>query len=269
MSDGGQTTLAALRQRIARIEKAESSQRTSAASFTLGLSAVDTRLRGGLKRGALHEMLCARQAHASAAAGFTLALAARAAGKRRKIIWIRQRFLETEIGALSARGILELGVNPDTLIVASLPSPLAVLQAANDAVRCKGLGALIVDLWRDPKAFDLTASRRLSHISDDSGVTCFLLRIRGEPFPTAAMTRWLVKPARSTPLKANAPGHPVFDVTLLRHRLGVASFSWRVEWNRDQRLFRETAPLSRSVVSVSSDRKATEIGGIEELRNTG
>lgn len=267
MSDGAKAALAALRQSIARIEASSRTWRRESKGFDTGHSAFDLGV-GSLRHGSLHETLCAFQVDASAASGFTLGLAARAAGEKRKIIWIRQRFLESEVGALSARGIFEFGIEPNRLILASLPNPLGVLQAANDAARCKGLGAIVIDLWRDPKVVSLTATRRLSHTCGQSGVTCFLNRIRGSEFPTAAMTRWLVKSAPSTPLNANAPGNPTFDVTLLRHRSGVASYSWRVEWNRDQRSFREPS-LSRGLVSVSSDRTASAIIESEKLRNTG
>jgi protein ImuA len=267
MGDGAKAALAALRRSIARIEGSSRTWRRESGGFDSGFSAFDLAV-GTLHHGCLHETLCTLQAEASAASGFTLGLAARAAGEKRKIIWIRQRFLESEVGALSARGIVEFGIDPNRLILVSLSTPLDVLQAANDAARCKGIGAIVIDLWRDPKAVSLTATRRLSHTCGQSGVTCFLNRIRGSEFPTAAMTRWLVKAARSTPLKANAPGNPVFDVTLLRHRYGVASSSWRVEWNRDQRSFREP-PLSRGLVSVSSDRPTSAIGQNEKLRRRG
>ena len=57
--------------------------------------------------------------------------------------------------------------------------------------------------------------------------------------PSAAQTRWRIGAAPSRPLPANAPGFPSFDVSLLRHRGGIAEFDAQVEWDRDQRSFRD------------------------------
>ena len=49
---------------------------------------------------------------------------------------------------------------------------------------------------------------------------------------------------------ANAPGHPAFDVTLLRHRGGIAGIEARLEWNRDRQSFDQT-PLPGGVPAVA------------------
>ena len=61
--------------------------------------------------------------------------------------------------------------------------------------------------------------------------------------PSVADTRWRVAAAPSVPLADGtpdgAPGHPVFDIELLRRRAGPAGVTWRVEWNRERRAFQD------------------------------
>ena len=59
--------------------------------------------------------------------------------------------------------------------------------------------------------------------------------------PSAAQTRWRIGAAPGRSLPANAPGFPLFDVSLLRHRGGIAEFDARVEWDRHQRSFRDAS----------------------------
>ena len=75
--------------------------------------------------------------------------------------------------------------------------------------------------------------------------------------PSAAQTRWRIGAAPSRPLPANAPGFPSFDVSLLRHRGGIAEFDAQVEWDRDQRSFRD-ATLSGGVPAAAVRRKGVE-----------
>ncbi len=93
--------LAALRLALARIEaRREGGSRTASREpFSLGAAEVDAVLGGGLNRACLHEVLAPRGADWSAAAGFGLALALRAA-RGRPLLWARQDFLDGETGRL-------------------------------------------------------------------------------------------------------------------------------------------------------------------------
>ncbi|MCK0207182.1 hypothetical protein MWN33_03950 [Starkeya koreensis] len=220
-----------------------------------------------LAHGALHEVQAVRAADLPAATGFALALALRAAaGERaRPILWIRQDLADAELGRLDAPGLASLGLDPARLILVRAPDAGAVLRAAGDAVRCPGLGGLVIEPWGEPKALDLTATRRLSLRAASSGVTCFLLHAVARASPGAVATRWQVAPAASAPSAleqaAGAPGHPAFAVTLLRHRGGegarpVEGGTWNLEWDHETCSFRDIATLPRAVVPVPAGRPA-------------
>jgi protein ImuA len=230
--------LEVLREEVARLERGSS--RVASERFSLGDESIDAALGGGLLRGGMHEIFAETSADEPNAAAFAVALAVRAsAGK--PVVWVRQDFVSVEAGELYAPGIAELGLSPDRLILVKARDGPAVLRAGEEAVRCSPLGAVIVEPWGAPKALDLAASRRLALVAGQSGVSLFMVRAGARPAPSAAATRWSVKPALSRALEADAPGHPSWTLSLMRDRAGISGRNWTVEWNRDDGLF--TLPI--------------------------
>lgn len=215
--------------------------------LTIGARSVDARLGGGLVRAALHEVFAIAAADAAAAAGFAVLLALRAAPDR-PLFWIRDDRTIRETGRLDAGGLIELGVDPNTMTLVNARDTRGVLQAGADSVKCAGVGTVVIEPWGQAPEFGLTESRRIAMAAARSGVLTLVLRSGAAPMPSAAATRWAVAAAPSIALAANAPGYPAFDISLLRHRGGIAGFDARVEWNRDRRAF--DAPLSRGVPAI-------------------
>jgi len=240
--------LCALRRTIARTEE----PRAVNASAPLGPALLDAALGGGLARGRLHELFAAEPEDGSSAAGFAAALACLVAPAEAPLFWLREETAERH-GHLHAPGLAEIGIDPARLVLVVLPDPMTLLRAAADVVRCGPVGTAVIELWRSPRAFDLTASRRLALAAEASGVTTLLLRIEAKPGPSAAQTRWSVGAAPSPALEANAPGSPSFALELLRQRGRPAGGRWHLEWDRDRACFRDAA-LSGAVVPVSPGR---------------
>jgi len=254
----------------------------------LGHAQADACLKGGILKGALHEVFPAAGGDEAAASGFAVALAGRVAARKR-LLWCGTDFAVLEHGEISATGLLELGLDPDRLLLLRVPDAISVLRAGLDALSCAALGAVIIEIPGTPKILDLSASRRLVLAAAQSGVTAVLLRLDAEAEASAAETRWVVRAARSqaftfpppraevarragggqraltAPLRlatlATSPargggkdwGHPRFDAELVRHRHGRTG-QWVMEWNCDDRLFR--AADSGAVVAAASDRPA-------------
>jgi protein ImuA len=259
--------LSALRRSLAALEPAGPFQ--GAAKLSLGLPAIDEPLGGGLARAALHEFFAAEAPDATAAAGFAVALAVRAARDGRKILWVRHELTNLEAGRIHAPGLADFGANPDDFILVRARNAALVFRAGAESLRCSALAAVIIEFWGEPSSLYLNATRRFSLEARRSGVSAFLLRAGAKPRPSAAMTRWAVKAAPSTPFPTDVPGHPAFDLTLLRHRHGLPGRSWRVEWDRDQCSFRDPAPLPRTVASLPSNRPTTSSGKIRKLSLAG
>ena len=237
--------IAALRASLAKPGLEETSAR-----IPLGHAIADLCLKGGLERGVLHEVFAAI-GHEAAATGFAAGLAARVAA-RKCLLWIRQDFSALEFGELSATGLLEFGIDPERLLLLSVADAAAALRAANDALSCAALGAVVIEIAGRPKILDLMASRRLTLACAQKTVTAFLLRFNAEPEASTAETRWLVRTATSPP-EAENWGHPVFEAGLVRNRHGRTG-EWVMEWSCDEGLFKEAD--RGAVVSTPSDRPA-------------
>lgn len=244
-----------LRARLARI-LATSGVRTAEddgtpSHFSFGVDRIDTALRGnagvdGLPRAALHELHAASKDDRTSTAAMALLMAQRCqilGQDGRPILWISESGEARRQGRLYPPGLAELGIDPDSIIHVDAPDSIAALRAAADGVRSSAMAAVIIELaGKKPKGLDMTATRRLSLSAQKSGVLGLVLRSGSDPdnpLPTAAFSRWSVAAAPSLALEANAPGHSAFDITLLRHRSGLYGLSARLEWNRDEQIFRE------------------------------
>ncbi len=226
-------------------------------------TAIDRTLGGGLLRGRVHEFMAGEEDGGSSA-GFAGILAQRCGGA---MLWLREEAVEQQVGMLHAAGLVQIGLDPGSLILGRLPDAVSVLRAAVDALRCPTLGAVIVEVKGDPRSLDLTASRRMTLAAETSGVTALLLKIGGLPLPSAAQTRWRISAAPSLILAANAPGYPAWDVELLRQRGRVGGGRWRVEWDREQERLCSWeegtgAAIPRALAPFSVDRPP---GGLSAL----
>ena len=222
-----------------------------------GVATLDAALGGGLARGHVHEIYAAESGDAASAAGFALAVAAGMAGEERALLWLRSRRDIGAAGIVQAQGWRELGALPEQALIAVVPDTIALLRAAADALRCAAPGAVVVEGWGRMRELDLTASRRLVLAAEKSGVPLILLRADAAPTPSAAQTRWQVAAAPSCALAGQAPGLPAFAIELLRQKAGPSGLSWRLEWDRDQRQFRDAA-LSGAVVRPSVHRPVAD-----------
>lgn len=260
--------LHALRGKIARIERHRPVDAPVLAS--LGVDDVDRALGGGLARGRLHELFAIEREDAAGAAGFATMLACLMLPDGAPVLWLRQEETERRDGRLHAPGLAEIGLDPARLVLAVLPDPVTLLRAAADVVRCAEVGAVVIELWSNPRALDLTASRRLAVAAEASGVTALMLRAQAEPAPSAAQTRWAVRTAVSTALDAQAPGHTVLDIALLRQRGRPSGGRWLLEWHREQARFGQTlasAAAASGAVATAAERGPA--GGAETFQRTG
>lgn len=255
--------LAALRQHIASLEGMPATKR--GARIATGHVSFDQALQGGLAQGCVHELF-GNDEDEGAVAALSLILAHLAA-ENAPLFWLRPA--NRAAGQPYGPGLSALGIDPSRLLIGVMTNEALLLRATVDALRCPGLGAIVIELRGRAPLMDLTASRRLALAAEASGVTAFLLRIGGDPVPSAADTRWRVASAPSTPLPGNAPGMTAFDLNLLRRRSGPDGMTWRLVWNSERGVFGEEcderhdrrsdsagAPLSGAVVPVPPARSA-------------
>jgi protein ImuA len=144
-------------------------------------------------------------------AGFLLAQLA----TDKPLLWVQDRMAILEAGRVHPPGL-----PTQNLIHVEARDARDALWAMEEGLRCAGLSAVIGELWGDPRALDLTATRRLAVAAERFGVAAFLIRLGGHANLSGARMRWRVASAPSLPneLDLRAPGLPVWDAELFRAR---------------------------------------------------
>jgi protein ImuA len=239
----GPVLLARLRRSVSAIEGATANG--PSLMTPLGAAPVDAALGGELSRRALHEIAAASEAETAAATGFALALAARSPGP---VLWVAEDMALAESGVPYGPGLDDFGLAPERLVTVAAAKSREVLWAAEEALGCRGVGAVIGEV-RSPR-LDLTATRRLSLAAARGGGLALLLRHVQGPEPSAAATRWIVAAAPSDAAGPSGPGPPRFVLALARSRRGHPG-SWVVEWNGVEQRF-DLAPAHRVPVAQAA-----------------
>jgi protein ImuA len=219
----GAATISALRDRIRQIE---GPARHGVLPF--GEAAIDRALPGGgLKRGAVHEILGTGgdEEDGAAAAGFAAGILARLGSG--PILWCLRR------PDLYGPGLRAHGLDPARLVLVTARRDDDILWAVEEGVRVPGLAAVVGEIGRLP----MIAGRRLQLAAERSGVTALLLRrwrsgdeaALERERPSAALTRWRIAALPSIDI-AGEPGigRPRWRVELSRVRGGVPAL-WEVE----------------------------------------
>ncbi|EJL23529.1 ImuA family protein [Novosphingobium sp. AP12] len=237
--------LAALRAQVAQV------QAVRGPVLPFGVPDIDSRLfAGGLDGAALHEIAGASASWSDDAAAtlFAAGLAARfAAGPGMTVLWALSRF------DLYAPGLEQIGLGPDKVLYAQGAKDAEVLALAEDGLRDGSLACVIAEV----RAADQTATRRLQLAASDGRTPMLLYRRHRSrersPLaqPSAAMTRWSIGTAPSTPLPHAGVGRGQWAIELVRQR-GGNPFSFCVEACDDQGCL--------ALPAAVADRATTTVG---------
>lgn len=212
-----------LRAQVARLTGI--SRRPAAESIPVGIPAIDALLpdRGGLSRGGFHELV----GDTGAISSLLAALLGRQKAIRH-VLWV------TPSPDLYPGGLVQYGLSHHRLTIACTRQTDNRLWAMEEALKDLPGGAVVAEV----EQADLTETRRLQLAAESSGSIGFL--VRRDRQPSAALTRWLVEPARSRDLR------PTWRLTLERVRGAEAGGSWVVEF--------DDASLSLNLASQMADR---------------
>lgn len=228
-------------------------------ALAFGLHQVDHALNGGMQRDGLHEFHAPDHRDRGAALALPILLAMQACHTAAPLIWLRGGDGGPDLRPYGP-GLAMLGIDPDVVVLVQLRRNEDVLWAGVESLRQGGFGAVLLEMGGRAPQFDLTASRRLALAARRSATPALVVRSGSgaRPVPSAAHTRWQVQVAASAPLSANAPGHPVFDLHLLRQRGGPDGLHLQLEWDCEQAGFR--APLSGGAPAVPVGSAADQVG---------
>jgi protein ImuA len=158
--------------------------------LSFGLAPLDAALGGGLRLGALHEIVGGEEGEAAA----TLFLAGLLARLEGPVLWVART------RDIFAPGLANAGLHPDRVLYVQAPNEKAVLAVLEEGLRHGGLVAVVGETQR----LGLTASRRLQLAAETTGTLALVLRRRAgsKTEPNAALTRWRVSALPSAPLAA-------------------------------------------------------------------
>lgn len=216
--------LDALRARIAALEK-RPVLADSAGHSAPGQPVGAADLLGLLQAppGLLHEVFADEHRQSGTALGFTLGLArALLTHGRQALIYLQLGAETQEIGLPYGIGFSTFGLSPDSLVIGRIASVPELLWALEEALACRAVAGVIVDLASHPKALDFTVSRRIALRAAAASTSAFLIRYGTGREASAARLRWHVKPGVSAgqPFDAAAPGQPRFAIEIEKLRVG-------------------------------------------------
>ncbi len=167
----------------------------------------------------------ATNAISGAAAAFALAHIGKTA---RPVLWVQDRLSQNESG----RPYLPAFFHTASLLRVDVNRPADVLTAMEDGLRCKGLAAVVGEVWGDPRALSFSATKRLAVRSEAANLPCWLIRRGAAPNLSAARERWRVTtlPSAPHPEDAFAPGPARWRAELFRSRFTKPA-DWVVEYD--------------------------------------
>lgn len=234
----------------------------SGAVLDFGLPAIDRHLGSarGMAFGAIHEVVGAEARDVGAVFGFSAALISRLLERRGgRVVWITTAEARREGGGLYAPGLTAFGLDPGRLIEVATERPEEALWASEEALSCRGVAAVVMEIPGRSAVLDLTATRRLALRAGAGEGLGFglLLRAGGQAQTTAAATRWRVTRSPSRPIGgfARGLGRAAFRLDLEKNRDGrIGRFD--IEWDGHDRRFLALPPYPGSVSSPASDRSA-------------
>jgi protein ImuA len=234
-----QQRLAALRDTIADIERKPA---LAEARPLLHADAAGFPLPAG---GLLQEIFTDERRHAAATLGFALAQArSLLTPARPAVIYLQLTKEAQEMGLPYGPGLVTFGFDPDALVLVRAANMSELLWAAEEAIACRAVAAVVADIASHQKLLDFTASRRLGMRSASAGASILLLRYGTGREASAAHLRWRITPTLSAARRFDslAPGPPRWQAQLEKGVLHHSQTQWLLGWTQDGFTTRNITP---------------------------
>jgi protein ImuA len=171
--------------------------------------------------GAVHEFIAAGVEDAAATTGFITGILSSIMRSAGASIWI------SGSQSVFPPALKSFGIRPEKVIFIHLEKEREILWAMEEALKCKGLSAVIGEV----QDVSFTASRRLQLAIEQSQVTGFIVRHNPRSLNTSAcLARWKITSLPSE-LPADMPGvgFPRWNVELLKVKNGRPG-SWQIDF---------------------------------------
>lgn len=218
----------------------------------IGLGPAEAAFPGGVfPEGVLHEFVSAGPEYTAASSGFIAGILNTLMRQGGACLWIGVS------PVIFPPGLKAFGVDPDRVIFIDLKREKDVLWVTEEALKCKGLVAVISEL----REISFSRSQRLQLVVEKSGVTAFILRSDPRRISATACTaRWQITPLSSEPEKGMpGVGLPRWNVELLKVRNGNPGV-WEVEWHKGRFRVSAAKELSAKGLSIVSYKQKRKTG---------
>ena len=175
--------------------------------------------------GGMHEFIADGAEGTAVTTGFISVLLQSLIKKKGVCIWIGAA------DAVFPPALKSFGIAAGQIIFINLYKEKEMLWAMEEALKCKGLSAVIAQL----PELGFTASRRLQLAVEQSRVTGFIIRQNPKNLnTTACLTRWKISSLASQPANGMpGVGFPRWEVALLKVRNGRPG-NWQIECKAGQ-----------------------------------
>lgn len=172
------------------------------------------------------------------------------------ILWVQDRMCAQETGQPHGLALARFGGDPDRLVLACARNAADVLWTMEEGLACPSLGAVIGEIWGDPKVLDFTATKRLALRAERVGIPVFLIRFGGTAAASVARRRWRVASTASTPHPHDprAPGEPRWRTELFRAR-DARPGTWEGGYDRTAHCLHLAAPLRDPALATPALRR--------------
>lgn len=154
----------------------------------------------------------------SDAAAVGLALSQTQLNWSKPLFWVQEAKVLKTAGRVFTHGLPRTLRRPVLHVAAR--NARDVLWAMEEGLKCSALGAVIGELYGNPRALDFTASRRLAAAAERYGTPAFLIRTDAQADLSGARRRWRAesRPSLRHPYDSRAPGMPAWSLDLFRAR---------------------------------------------------
>jgi len=172
--------------------------------------------------GAIHEFICDSLEDNSASTGFVCGIVSSLMKKGGVSVWI------SSSQNIFPPAMKSFGVSPEKIIFIQLKKETEQLWAMEETLKCDSVCSVVGEI----NEISFTQSRRFQLAVEQSKVTGFLLRRNPKNLSTTCVTRWKIKPIKSS--KENhfpGLGFPGWNVELIKVRNGHPG-SWQMEWRK-------------------------------------
>ena len=224
-----QQRLAALRDSIADIERKPALREVAAVAMAGEVDRFPS-----IGPGLVQEIFTDEQRNGGASLGFALGLGrSLLGGSRRVIVYLQLVKDSQELGVPYGAGLASFGLLPEQVVLIRPADMVELLWAAEEALGCRAVAAVVAEVAGQPKLLDFTASRRLSLRAGATGVSIILLRYGAWREASAAHLRWHISsaPSGETPFDARAPGEARWRITLEKGAVaGTRQQQWLLGW---------------------------------------